>query len=128
MSLGKGAVTLMSQKQQLNTKSSAETEVVALDDASGQIQLSNYFIQLQGYKVKKMIVCQDNQSALLLEKNVKKSSSKQTRHMNIRYFFITGQIKKGEMTMRYCSTREMIADHFTKPLQGQLFGINHHEH
>ncbi len=41
--------------------------------------------------------------------------------MNIRYFFIVDQIKKGEMTVKYCPAGDMIADHFTKPLQGALF-------
>lgn len=41
--------------------------------------------------------------------------------MNIRHFFITDRIKKGDMTVKYCPANDMIADHFTKPLQGDLF-------
>ena len=41
--------------------------------------------------------------------------------MNIKYFFLTDRIRSGEMTVRYCPTSEMIADHLTKPLQGHLF-------
>jgi len=39
--------------------------------------------------------------------------------MNIKYFFITNRVRTGEMTIRFCPTGEMVADHFTKPLQGQ---------
>ncbi len=109
----------MSQKQRLNTRSSTEAEVVGVDDASSQILWTNYFIKAQGYQINETMVYQDNQSAILLEKNGK--SGKQTRHMNIRYFFITDRVKKGEMTIGYCPASKMIGDHFMKPLQGALF-------
>lgn len=35
------------------------------------------------------VVYQDNQSAILLEKNGKEFSGKRMQHMNIKYFFIT---------------------------------------
>ena len=62
---------------------------------------------------------QDNQSAILLENNGKKSSSKRTRHINIRYYFITDRIKNGKLEIEYCPTDDMVADYFTKPLQGK---------
>ena len=64
---------------------------------------------------------QDNQSAILLENNGKKSSSKWTRHINIRYYFITDRIKNGELEIEYCPTDDMVADYFTNPLQGKKF-------
>ena len=67
------------------------------------------------------IVYQDNKSAILLEKNGKASSSKRTKHMNIRYFFISDRIEKKELKVEYCPTDDMIADFFTKPLQGAKF-------
>ena len=121
MTLGKGVVIDISRKQKLNTKSSTEAELVAVDDTSGQILWCNYFLKAQGYKIDSTIVYQDNQSAILLEKNGKESSSRRTRHMNIRYFFITDRVKSGEVTIKYCPTKEMVADHFTKPLQGEAF-------
>ena len=44
-----------------------------------------------------------------------------TKHINIRYFFCTDRIKKGKLSVKYCPTLDMIADYFTKPLQGSLF-------
>lgn len=55
-------------------------------------------------------VYHDNQSAMLLEKNGKASSSRQTRHINIRYFFVTDRVAKGEVVIKYCPTKEMLAD------------------
>ena len=43
------------------------------------------------------------------------------RAINIRYFFLTDQIKKGNLKVEYCPTKEIIADFMTKPLQGELF-------
>ncbi len=124
LTLGKGGVISMLQKQKINIKSSTEAEVVGVDDASSQILWMNYFIKAQGYHIDNTLVYQDYQSAILLETNGKQSSGKQTRHMNICYFFITKRIKKGEITMGYCLAAEMVVDHFTKPLQGALFWKN----
>ena len=60
-------------------------------------------------------------SAILLEENGKGSSSKRTRHINIRYFFITDRIASGDISVKYCGTKDMVADMFTKPLQGAQF-------
>ena len=31
------------------------------------------------------------------------------------------RIERGDVSLRFCPTEEMIADYFTKPLQGQKF-------
>jgi hypothetical protein len=64
---------------------------------------------------------QDNKSSILLEKNGKASSSKLTRHINSRYFFITHRVKKEEVSVVWCPTGDMIGDFANKPLQGALF-------
>ena len=78
-------------------------------------------MKAQGYEVTKNILYQDNKSSILLEKNGKASSSKRTRHISIRYFFVTDRIAKGELTVEWCPTENMIADFMTKPLQGTIF-------
>jgi hypothetical protein len=80
-----------------------------------------YFLESQGYGVFDNILYQDNQSAILLEKNGKASSSKRTKHINIRYFFVTNRIANNELSVEWCPTGQMIADYMTKPLQGTLF-------
>ena len=67
------------------------------------------------------VIYQDNQSAIRLEKNGKRSSSKRTRHINIRYYFITGRIMKQEASVEFCPTFDKIGDYFTKALQGSQF-------
>jgi hypothetical protein len=57
-----------------------------------------------------------------LEKNGKALSSKYTKQINIRYFFITNRVNKEEVSVVWCPTGDMIGDYATKPLQGALFG------
>jgi hypothetical protein len=121
MSLGKGMPINTSTKQKINTRSSTETELVAADDFMPIILWTNYFLEAQGYGHQDTILYQDNQSAILLEKNGRKSSSKRTKHLNCRFYFITDRINSNELSVAYCPTEEMVGDFFTKPLQGKLF-------
>jgi hypothetical protein len=45
--------------------------------------------------------------------------------MNIGYFFIVDRAKNGELRIKYCPTKKVIGDFFTKPLQGAQFYILH---
>ena len=71
--------------------------------------------------MKSTVMYEDNQSAILLENNGRASSSRRTKHLNIRYFFIADLINKGELKIEYCPTDDMVAGFFTKPLQGKKF-------
>jgi hypothetical protein len=124
MSMGKGSVYASSLRQKLNTRSLTEAELVGADDAIGMIMWTRLFLESQGYDVRDTKLYQDNQSAMLLERNGRRSTSKRTRHINIRYFFIADCIEKGDVKVEYCPTEDMVADIcniFTKPLQGSAF-------
>ena len=69
----------------------------------------------------KIALYQDNKSAIFLEKNSKKSISKRRKHIAIKYYFITDRVKADELNIEYCPTGDMVADYFTKPLQGKKF-------
>jgi hypothetical protein len=121
MSLGSGAAYASSTRQKLNTRSSTEAELVAPNDALPQILWTRNFMESQGFKTHDNTLFQDNKSAMLLESNGRGSSSKRTRHIDIRYFFIKDRVDRGEIQIEHCHTNKMIADFFTKPLQGSLF-------
>ena len=53
--------------------------------------------------------------------NGRMSCGKGSKHIHIRYFFITDKIKQKELKVLHCPTKEMIADYYTKPLQGGQF-------
>jgi hypothetical protein len=121
LTLGRGCPVVTSTKQKLNTRSSTESELVGVDDLMPSILWTRNFLKAKGYEVTENILYQDNKSSILLEKNGKASSSKRTRHISIRYFFVTDRIAKGELTVEWCPTADMIADFMTKPLQGATF-------
>jgi hypothetical protein len=121
LTMGTGFPIVSSTKQKLNTRSSTESELVGVDDMMSSILWTRYFLKEQGYKVYDNVIFQDNKSSILLERNGKLSSSKRTKHINVRYFFITDRISKGEVRVEWCPTKQMVADFMTKPLQGSIF-------
>ena len=121
LTMGKGAITSISAKQKVNTRSSTEAEVVAVDDVVGPILWTRYFMEEQGYEIRDNVLLQDNQSAIRLESNGRASAGKRSRHLNIRYFFVTDHVTKGLISIRFCPTDDMDSDYHTKPLQGKKF-------
>jgi hypothetical protein len=121
ISLGRGAVMSKSSKQKLNTKSSTAAELVGASDYVPNSLWAARFLEHQGYPLKNNILHQDNQSAMKMERNGRSSCGQKSRHIDIRYFFIKDRIDRGEIDVVYCPTEMMVADFFTKPLQGALF-------
>ena len=124
MSLGKGAVVSKSTKQKLNVCSSSEGEVVGIDDALPWILWDRYFIKAQGYTTDQNVIFQDNKSMILLAKNGRWSSSKRTKHIKSRYFFIKDKVDISEMDIKYVPTDQMWSDILTKPKQGKGFRMD----
>ena len=121
MTMGKGIASAFSAKQKLVSRSSTESELIGIHDVMPNIIWSRNFLEAQGVEVKDVVLHQDNKSSILLAKNGRLSSSKRTKHINVRYFFVKDRIAKKELSVQFCPTEDMIADFFTKPLQGQLF-------
>jgi hypothetical protein len=71
--------------------------------------------------VKENVLFQDNQSAMLLEEKGWQSARKRSRHLNIRLFFVKDQKEKGNLSIQYCPTDEMIGNYMMKPLHGKKF-------
>ena len=99
MLLGKGAMIITYIKQRMNTKRLIEWELFAADDQMPHILWMKYFLKWQGYNAKDTIIYQDNKSAIFIEKNDKNSSSKMTKHIAIRYYFITDRVKADELNI-----------------------------
>ena len=72
-----------------------ESELIGADDSMPQMLWKRHFKEAQGYGIDDNILYQDNTSAMLLENNRKKSSTKNTKHINVRYYFIKDRIETG---------------------------------
>ena len=54
-------------------------------------------------------------------KNGRCSCSSRSKHIDVRYFFIKDRIDNGTIEVEYCPTEIILADFFTKALQGNGF-------
>jgi len=121
MSMGKGSPYSGSIKQKINTRSSTESELVGVDDFMPEVLWTNNFMEAQDYTISDTVIYQDNKSAILLEKNGRLSCGKRTKHIEARYFFIKDYQERKKVSIQYCPTDDMVADFFSKPLQGSKF-------
>jgi len=132
LSLGTGSLMSMSMKQKINTKSSTESELVGCDDCMNFMVWVKLFFEWQmkdhhnddKSKLigKRTVLLQDNTSAIQLERFGKRSSTKRTRHLSIKYHYVTSKLEDKTITaVTYHPTKELVADFLTKPLQGSLF-------
>ena len=80
-------------------------------------------MRAQGYPPLENFLEQDNESAIKLEVNGRISAGTKSRHLDIQYFWIKENLESMDIQVRHCRTLKMLADFFTKPLQGVLFKI-----
>jgi hypothetical protein len=127
MSLGKGAVTSTSNKHKIQGRSSTDDELIGVHDTLPQVLWTKYFIEAQGYHIKRNEVHQDNKSAQLLETNGRLSAGKGMKHIKNRYFFVHDQVVQGNIDIVHSPAvapfpeDRMWADVLTKPKSGRLF-------
>ena len=67
----------------------------------------------------------DNESAIKIYINPVQHFN--TKHIEIRYHFIWGRIRRGEIELNYVNTHDNLADIFTKPLDEARFRELRHE-
>ena len=73
----------------------------------------------QGYDKLQVLLEQDNKSCItLLQKG---ESSATTGYIDVKMFWISDYIRRGEVNVQFVPTGEMTADYYTKPLQGSQF-------
>jgi hypothetical protein len=115
-----GVVYGSSSKQKLVTKSSAEAELVALCDGATAALMVRGFMSHQGHQLEPARLMEDNKSAIDMVK-AGKPTSRRTKHISMRFYFVKQHVDSGECVIEYCPTGEMLADLMTKPVVGSLF-------
>jgi hypothetical protein len=116
-----GLCHVKSGKQSIVVKSSTEAEFVGTSDSMNQAFHVRNFIIAQGHPDSPVEILQDNLSCMaLLGKS--KPTSLRTRHIQIRYFWISERLDSGDAFVTHMSTVDMgAANILTKPLNGQQF-------
>ena len=67
----RGFPIVSSTKHNLNTQSSTETEILAVDDCMPDILWTRYWLNAQGYDIFEKIIYQDNKSDILWKRMVR---------------------------------------------------------
>lgn len=112
-----GMISWKSKKQPIVAHSSSESELVALDSASREaLWLSSLFSELARPVKLPMQIYEDNQGTINITKNPVNHPG--TKHIAVRYFAVRDWIQEGKLRVDYLPTHDMLADAFTKPLNG----------
>lgn len=117
---GSAPVLCRSFKLKLVTRSSTESELVALEEASTYAEwLKLLMSELKIAHSPQIPIYQDNKSTIIIA--TCGGNFKRTKHMLIRHKFVEDQVKRGNISLKYISTKKMPADFLTKPQQGSVF-------
>jgi hypothetical protein len=76
-------------------------------------------LRYYGYKLSKVPLLCDNESAICLADNPIEHS--RTKHIDIRYHFLRDHQQRGDIEIAYVNTHNQLADIFTKLLKGKTF-------
>ncbi len=119
VTLGEGPIFVASSKQRIVSRSSTESEIVAVSDVVSNLIWIKDFLKHIGMNCH-LKVYQDNISTMRIL-NKGKADGKHTKHINIRYNFIKSYIEDGQLELVHIPTTNMLADLFTKAITGKLF-------
>jgi hypothetical protein len=119
--LGRSLVSWASKKQNSVALSTTEAE----NTAAGQLLWMRQTLRDYGYKLTKVPLLCDNESAIRMADNPVEHS--RTKHIAIRYHFLRDHQQRGDIEIAYINTKEQLADIFTKPLDEKTFTKLRHE-
>jgi hypothetical protein len=123
--LGRSLVSWASKKQNSVALSTAEAEYIVVSHCCAQLLWMRQTLRDYGYKLTKVPLLCDNESAIRMADNPVEHS--RTKHIVIRYHFLRDHQQRGDIEIAYVSTKEQLADIFTKPLDEKTFTKLRHE-
>ncbi|KAK9675902.1 hypothetical protein RND81_11G040000 [Saponaria officinalis] len=114
-SLGSGAVTWSSKKQETVALSSSEAEYTAATSAVRQVLwLRKLLTDLGCVQTEATEIYCDNRAANAMSKNP--AFHARTKHIDVQHHFIRQLVSDGKLVLKFCGTNEQVADIFTKAL------------
>jgi hypothetical protein len=112
-------VSWASKKQNSVALSTAEAKYIATDHCCVQLLWMRQTLRDYGYKLSKVPLLCDNESAIRIADNPVDHS--RTKHIDIRHHFLRDHQQRGDIEIAYINTKEQLADIFTKPLDEKTF-------
>jgi hypothetical protein len=117
--LGRSLVSWASKKQNSVALSTAKAEYIATSHCCAQLFWMRQTLGDYGYKLSKVPLLCDNESAIRMADNPVEHS--RTKHIYIQYHFLRDHQQKGDIDIAYVNTHNQLADTFTKPLDEKTF-------
>jgi hypothetical protein len=117
--IDKNTVSWCTKRQGCVSKSTTKAEYVALSTAC---QEGIWLRLLDEVCIKQhdpTVIYEDNQGAIQLSKNPKFHS--RTKHIDVSYHYIREQVNQNTVSVKYCATKDMLADIMTKGLSKVSF-------
>ncbi|XP_019196060.1 PREDICTED: uncharacterized protein LOC109189894 [Ipomoea nil] len=118
--LGTNLISWLSRKQRTVTRSSTEAEYKALADVSAEVTwVVSLLRELGLHSSHPATLWCDNLGATYLCANPVFHA--RTKHVEIDYHFVRDKVASGDFVVNFVSTKDQLADIFTKPLTGPRF-------
>jgi len=115
-------ISWSSKKQRVVALSTCEAELYAEGAAVQEVLWLRDLITELGLHVQfGSLVYGDNQSTIAVSQNGVKSD--RTKHVDVKYHFITQTVEEGAVKLKWIPTTEQQADIFTKPLPAPVFEL-----
>jgi len=115
-----GSVSWSSKKQPTVALSTTEAEYMAASNATKEAVWLQVLLSDLGFpQGEATVIHNDNKGCIALSRNP--VSHSRAKHIDIRHHFIRERIANSEVDLKYCSTKDMIADIFTKALPREAF-------
>jgi hypothetical protein len=112
-------VSCASKKQNPVALFIAKAEYIAAGHCCAQLLWMRQTLRDYGYKLSKVPLLCDNESAIRMADNPIEHS--RTKHIDILYHFLRDHKQKGDIEIAYVSTHNQLVDIFTKPLDKKTF-------
>lgn len=112
-------ISWSSQRQSVVSLSTAESEYIALSHGAKEAIWLRQFLKELNINCNYVEIFVDNQAAIKLASN--SEHHKRSKHIDVRYHFIRDIVNKKQIALEYVSSKDQLADIFTKPLAKAQF-------
>ena len=113
-----GAVAWQTKSQRTVALSSCEAELYAMCECVKELLWVRSFLSAMKIKFEVPVLYVDNQGAIDLANNP--VNHQRTKHIDIRWYFIRDELKKGTMILSKVASADNLADINTKPVSVQV--------
>jgi hypothetical protein len=118
--LGSGAVSWSSRKQELVTTSTTEAEYVAMCNATKETMWLRQLLSEIGFaQTGPTLTLADNQGAIILSED--QANHERTKAIDVKFHYTREHVLLGDTRFRYVRSCDNVADIFTKPLHYPAF-------